>query len=260
MYRKGVTSVDRSRGLVERLLGLATPTVVDDFTPPARAVADGLWVLQRKIRVPPGIEIPTHTTVVRLARGGVLVHAPFRLDPVMRRELDALGPVAHLVAPSSFHYLYVAEHRHAFPAAEVHLAPGLRERRPAVGRGTVLGDRAPAAWDGELDQAVLGPTRGVAEVVFLHRPSRTLVLTDLAFNMPSATRRLDRWYWQLSGVWRRFGPTGLVRHVLLRDAALVRPFLARILAWDFDRIVVSHGDVVERDGRETFRTAFARWL
>jgi hypothetical protein len=47
--------------------------------------------------------------------------------------------------------------------------------------------------------------------------------------------------------------------VLLREPDLVRPFLARVLAWDFDRIVVGHGEVVERDGRAIFAAAFARW-
>ena len=100
---------------------------------------------------------------------------------------------------------------------------------------------------------------GVSEVVLLHRATRTLIVTDLAFNMQSAPRRIDRWYWQMSGVWQRFGPTKLVHHVLLRDADLVRAFLARVLAWDFDRIVVAHGDVVERDGHAVFAAAFARW-
>jgi hypothetical protein len=33
-----------------------------------------------------------------------------------------------------------------------------------------------------------------------------------------------------------------------------------MLAWDFDRIVVSHGDVLERGGKAAFEAAFARWL
>ncbi len=33
----------------------------------------------------------------------------------------------------------------------------------------------------------------------------------------------------------------------------------QILAWDFDRIVVAHGDVLERNGRERLRAAYS-WL
>jgi hypothetical protein len=178
----------------------------------------------------------------------------------MRDDLARMGRVAHLVAPNSFHYLYLGQHREAFPDAAVYLCPALQERRPVVGSGTVLGEAPPAAWEGEIDQAVLGPSRGVSEVAMLHRATRTLVVTDLAFNMQSAGNRRERWYWQMSGVWRRFGPTGLVRHVLLRDPAVARTFVTRILGWDFDRILVSHGEVVERDGHATFEKAFARFV
>jgi len=249
----------QKRGFLDRTLGIARPAVVGDFTPPARAVADGIWVVQRKIHLPGGIDIPTHMTVVRLADGGLFVHSPFRLDAAMRRDLTELGRVAHLVAPSSIHYLYLGGHREAFPDAEVHLAPALLERRPVVAPGTVLGAEPPAAWVGQLDQAVLGPSRGVSEVAFLHRATRTLVLTDVAFNMQTATKRIERWYWQFSGVWQRFGPTYLVRRVLLRDRKVARDFVTRVLAWDFDRIIVSHGDVVERDGHALFAAAFARY-
>ena len=31
----------------------------------------------------------------------------------------------------------------------------------------------------------------------------------------------------------------------------------RIVAWDFDRIVISHGRIVERGGRDVLRRAYA---
>jgi hypothetical protein len=40
----------------------------------------------------------------------------------------------------------------------------------------------------------------------------------------------------------------------------VRASLERILAWDFDRVVVTHGDVVEHGGAEALRHAWAPLL
>jgi hypothetical protein len=45
----------------------------------------------------------------------------------------------------------------------------------------------------------------------------------------------------------------------LRDKAAARRFLDRILGWDFDRIVVGHGELVETGGRDALRSAYA-WL
>ena len=43
----------------------------------------------------------------------------------------------------------------------------------------------------------------------------------------------------------------------MRDRVLVRHGLDRLLAWDFERVVLAHGDVVEGGGREILRRAYA---
>jgi glyoxylase-like metal-dependent hydrolase (beta-lactamase superfamily II) len=45
----------------------------------------------------------------------------------------------------------------------------------------------------------------------------------------------------------------------IRDKKAARESAERMLRWDFDRIVVSHGDVLEHGGPEALREAFA-WL
>jgi glyoxylase-like metal-dependent hydrolase (beta-lactamase superfamily II) len=45
-----------------------------------------------------------------------------------------------------------------------------------------------------------------------------------------------------------------------KDRSAARASLERILAWDFDRIVISHGDLVERDAKNVARRAWRRVL
>ena len=60
----------------------------------------------------------------------------------------------------------------------------------------MLGDEAPEEWRDEVDQVFFRGRPFENEVTFLHRPSRTLVLCDLAFNFGPhalpATRLLMR--------------------------------------------------------------------
>jgi uncharacterized protein DUF4336 len=253
-----VTSTKRL--LIERLLGLASATSVEDFLPPPRPIAQNLWVVDRRLRLGRPLTLPIRMTVVRLESGGLFIHSPCRPDAALRDALRGLGPVESVVAPNSFHYLALNAFVSAFPAAQVFLAPGLRERRPELPAGTVLEDSAPAAWSGQIDQAVFGPIHNVSEVVFHHRASRTLLLTDLSFNIRDAGSAWERWMWKTNAAWRRFGPSRTARWTLLRDARVVRPFVARLLQWDFDRIIVTHGEVVECGGAALLRRAFARYL
>lgn len=45
-----------------------------------------------------------------------------------------------------------------------------------------------------------------------------------------------------------------------RDKAAARESLERILAWDFERVVLAHGDCIEAAARARLREAWARPL
>src|SRR6516225_11808298 len=94
------------------------------------------------------------------------------------------------------------------------------------------------------------------EVVFFHPATRTLVLTDLAFNIPrEAAKRSPLFYW----LWDvgHLGPHRFVRLRAIRDRQAARGSVEKILSWNFDRIIVSHGEVLETDGHNQFAAAFA---
>jgi hypothetical protein len=222
-----------------------------------RKLAENLWVEERPQRFY-GLEVGARMTVMRLADGGLLLHSPVALDPQLRRELDSLGAVRYAVAPNRFHHLYAGEVAKAYPEARLWVAPGVERKRPDLEFVDVLGDDAPEPWQDEVGQVFFRGRPFENEVSFLHRPSRTLVLCDLAFNFgphaPPATRVLMR----LVGGYGRFGPTRL-DPILIRDRPAARQSFERILAWDFDRVVIAHGEVLEAGGPAALRVGYD-WL
>jgi hypothetical protein len=222
-----------------------------------RSLAPDLWVTERPLRFL-GVEIGTRMTVARLSDGGLFVHSPVPLDAPARRELDAFGPVRAVVAPNRLHHLFVGAWREAHPDASVYGAPGLAEKRRDLAFDAVLGDEAPPAWAADLDQLVFRAIPLLNEVVFFHRASRTLVLTDIAFNVRRADSWLTRAVLRLDGAYGRFGVSRIGRAVI-RDRRAARAAIDRMLGWDFDRVIVAHGEVLERGGRDALREAFA-WL
>jgi hypothetical protein len=224
-------------------------------TPALRALVPDLWVAERPLKLAVG-DIGARMTVVRLRAGGLFLHSPVRLDPETRRALDALGPVRAVVAPSKVHHLFVGDYAPACPEATVFGAPGLAEKRRDLRFDQVLGDEAPAAWQDEIEQHVFRGAPYLSEVVFWHRGTRTLILTDLAFNVPAGRTAGARVFYWLVGAAGRFGPHRFVR-ALIRDRRAARESVDHILRWDFDRIIVSHGEVLETGGRERLAAGFA---
>lgn len=212
-----------------------------------------LWVAQRPLRLWVG-DIGTRMTVLRLASGDLWLHSPVRLDPETRAALDGIGPVRWVVGPSRVHQLYLPDYARAYPRSELCGAPGLAEKRRDLRFAHSLGSGA-ALFGEEILAHLFEGAPHLNEVVFFHPASRTLVLTDLAFNVERGKTNRARLFHWLVGATGRFGPHRVVRS-MIRDREAARRSVDRILAWDFERVVVTHGEVIESDGRRRFEQAF----
>jgi hypothetical protein len=222
-----------------------------------RNVAPDLWVTERPFKLPyVRVEIGTRMTIIRLAKGGLLVHSPVKLDAELRRSIDALGETRAIIAPNKLHHLFVQDYIAAYPKARVYAAPGLPQKRPDLRFDDILSDTPQVEWRGQVEQHLFRGASPLNEVVFFHSATRTLILTDLAFNIPTETARKSPLFYMLWDV-GHFGPHRFVRLRGIRDWEAARNSVERILRWDFDRIILSHGDVLDEGGREHFAGAFA---
>jgi len=223
-----------------------------------RQLDDAIWVVDHPdFTMPGGIAIGTRTTLVRLSDGGVFMHSPGPLSVSLAEQIEEIGPVRFIVAPNAYHHLFVAENAKAWQSAEIHLAPGLAAKQQ-LSFTAELGDEPPPAWSADLDQCLVAGAPRLNEVAFLHRPSRTLILTDLAFNVARPASLRTRLFFRLTGVHGGFSTSRLMR-LLVRDRAAARSSAERVLGWEFDRIIVSHGDVLEDDAQRSLQRALA-WL
>jgi hypothetical protein len=196
-------------------------------------------------------------TIVRLGDGGLFLHSPVNLDQRLREAVDELGEVRAIVAPSRVHHLFAGDYAATYPHARLYAAPGLPEKRTDIKFDEELTDVAPDLWRGQLEQHVFRGAPVLNEVVFFHPTSRTVIFTDLVFNL-SASARSDAplFFWLLDAP-GKFGPHRFIRRRAIRDRAAARQSIERILQWDFDRVIMSHGDVLDSGGKERVAAAFA---
>lgn len=212
-------------------------------------VTDNLWTAQDTLRFL-GLLLPVRMTVIRLEDGGLWLHSPLRPTDDLVAQVSALGPVQHLVAPSCMHHLFIGDWKSRFPDARMHGASGLAAKRPDLAFDAILGEAAttaPArptwpAWSDDIDQLRIEGVPRLNESVFLHRPSRTLLVTDLVFNL-TRLQGLARLAFSLMGASGRVAQSPEWR-LFTRDKQAVRQSMESLLAWDFDRLVPAHGDIV----------------
>ena len=223
--------------------------------PQLEPFADALWTVSRPQKFW-GVETGTRTTVIRLGHGGLFVHCPVALDAELRREVDALGTVTAVVAPSLFHHLYVGQWLEAYPAATVWACPGLERKRSDLAWTGVLGDTPAEAWRADVEQAAF-TARFENEIVFYHPKSRTLVCADALLNLSRHPSRLTR---AAARLMANTAPgKGWLERFPVRDHRLGRRQVDRIARWDIEKITLAHGEQVTQNGRNVLLEGYS-WL
>jgi len=222
---------------------------VNEPEPRLRALAPGIHVAEAGQRFM-GLELGARMTVLELA-GGLLVHSPIALDPA---ALESLGQPRWVLAPNLLHHLYVGPWIDA--GLEAWAAPGLPAKRSDLEFDGVI-EPGTSAFGDELELLPLRCFPASNEVVVLHRPSRTLVVCDLVFNISSAAPWSTRALMRVLGGYPGCRTTIVERLGMRRD--LARRELEHIAGWDFDRLIMAHGEIIETGAKAALRDAFA-WL
>lgn len=216
-----------------------------------------VWIAEMPFRRL-GFEVGARMTVLPLPDGSLFVHSPIALTAELREAVDALGPVRHLVAPSGMHFQHAPEWADAYPEAQVYLAPALRGKVKLPRQSELLTTSAPGAWRDVMEQVPVLGSSLYDEVDFYHHPSRTLILTDLCFNMPEKSTGTTRVWAAALGILGRLSSSRSFV-LTLKDRPAARRTIEQILAWDFERVLLAHGDPVLENGKEQFRRAYS-WL
>ncbi|MBJ3785310.1 DUF4336 domain-containing protein [Devosia sediminis] len=221
----------------------------------------GIWVHDGgSVTGAMGFHYPTRMAIVRLADGGMLVWSPTALSDALRAAVEALGPVQIIVAPNTLHHTFLGQWQAAFPRALIFGLPALQATRPDLRFDAELGAVPHQDWAVDLDQVLLPATSVMTELVFFHRPSGTVLFTDLLQNLPrdwysgwrNVIARLDLMTEPEPAVPRKF-------RMAFGGKPGMRASIEQIIAWPAERVLMAHGTPVTADAPAFLQRAFA-WL
>jgi hypothetical protein len=231
-----------------------------------KRVADNVWIVDGPIigfgpplfRMP----FPTRMTVIRIGHD-LLIHSPTTLVPALKAKIEGAGEVRWIIGPNRIHYWWIPEWHRAYPDAQVYLAPRVREQAgDHIDFHCLTLDRDSGhPWDSEV--ATLRLTGSyMTEVVFFHRPSRTLILTDAIENFEP--RKIAspwvRWLTWLGGVQDPDGQMPRDMRLTFRhNRPQLKTAVETMIGWNPERVILAHGRWYDRNGAEELRRAF-RWL
>jgi hypothetical protein len=141
------------------------------------------------------------------------------------------------------HHLHLGTWAKRFPGAELWGADGLAAKRSDLRfAGTVTGAADP--WHGDIESVPIAGSPKLGETVFFHRASRSLIVTDLLFNIRAGRGVVTRTVLRLTGTHGRLAQSRIWRFVTSDRAAFAESG-RRVVALAPARLIVAHGDVID---------------
>lgn len=224
-----------------------------------RLIAFGpeIWVAEGPVVTSLGFPYPTRMAIIRLGDGGLFLWSPVKLTGGLQATVQVLGTVRYLVSPSKQHHQFLAEWKAAYPWAHMIASPGLVQQRHDLRFDDKLGDRAPQAWAADLDQVLVHGSFAMTEAAFFHRASKTALICDLIQHLPPA-KGVRGWLSKRRGVVEH-ATTPLDYRATFTHHKAIRQAVKQILAWNAERVVIAHGELVEGNAAQFLQNALA-WV
>ena len=196
-----------------------------------------------------GCQMGRVVTLIRLGSGKVVVHSTAKFAQSHLDEIRQIGDPTWLVEATCFHDTCAKTGRTAFPKIPYLVPPDFKG---ADSLGASPLSPAPEEWDDELQVFEIGGMPKIREYAFLHRPSKTLILADVMFNLPPEVGRWTQMFLRVTAGIREYPGMSRLFRFLIKDRAAFIASIREIAAQDFERIVVAHGDPIVHDAKAAF--------
>lgn len=210
-----------------------------------KQLAQNLWVMPYSLRLL-GADFRRVVTVIRLRSGELVIHSSAPFTPEDVAAVRRLGEPGWLLDAILWHDTFARQGREAFPNIPFLAPEGFSD---VVGFPTVPLIPAPSAWSEELEVLRLEGIPRNREHVVYHRPSRTLIVGDLLFNFGHETSGWKR-FLVLCAIGSKQNP-GMSRRfrMAVKDKAAFKRSVETLTRWEFDRVIVGHGEIIESNGK-----------
>lgn len=225
-----------------------------------KEIDDNIWNLEGdEITM---LKIPFHTrmTIIRLPNKKLWLHSPVALNSKRINTIKKLGEVSYIIAPNTFHHLFIEDWLKEFPLAKLWGVKKLPEKRPDLDFSGVLKNIPEQEWKEEIDQLYFQGSKILTEVVFFHKQSKTIIMTDIIQNHD---RSQEKMFWKIvkriDGILSPNGGVPKDLRVTIRDKKIARESFNKLMSWDFERLIIGHGLCIESNAKEFVSSKF-KWL
>lgn len=197
---------------------------------------------ESKLKMLPGVHLPVRSVLLQLTKGTVLI-SPIHFSQDQIQSIRELTPVTDIIAPNLHHNKFLGEAHLKFPGSKIWAPMGFKQKYSQKTELTVV-DRTLGEdfwpFHGELEMLVLEGAPTMNEAVFFHVASKTLIVTDLVFQILRPSGLISSLVFRKFGTYKRFAMSKFWLK-FVKDKGAFERSLEKVFQWDFESVLMAHG-------------------
>lgn len=208
----------------------------------------------------PVMKLPVRCTLVKTKTGVVMI-SPIKFTSDQLRQIVEFGEVTDIVSPSLIHSLFLRKATKRFPNATVWAPPGMREKFPIEKFPKIKIDKVltqdPWPYEDQIQLQLIEGAPRMTEVAFFCKELKTIIVSDLAFNLQHPHGLGANLLLRFVGTYKKFAVSRLWK-LFIKDKDAFKKSMNGVLQWDFDQVVMAHGEVLTSNGKELLKESAAQ--
>lgn len=224
-----------------------------------KEIQSGLYTFDFDCPIGPGMSFPARSTLIQQDDGKLFIISPGPFDEETYKQIESLSDRVILISPNMMHHMFIEQSFERWPKVEIYGNLNLWKQKkhpwyqPYLNQPTKQPWLKPYLKDIRTVHEVLSTdtkamlVRGnslIAETVFYDSKRKTLIVTDLVFNMDDTVGFLAGLTLRMAGVYNKLGQSRIVKFTT-KNKMSYKTSVEKILEFDFERIIPAHGNIIE---------------
>ena len=228
-----------------------------------KKIGEQIWAHEDAMTLA-GLQLGLRMTIVKLQDGRLWLHSPTKLSPELKQSIDELGEVAFIVGAGNGNNIWLSTWENAYPDAELYVSDGI-PGKVQLKNPKLISAAKREIWPADFLQATMPEVPLLDETVFLHQPSKSLIVTDMIQHHDDhppqkLSARIAKSLFGLLGFKGKCLAPPLKMGPVRKNKAAFSTFVEQVKSWDFEQIIVTHGAVIDKDAKQVFADLSQRLL
>lgn len=191
-----------------------------------------------------GVELPAKSILINEQE--LYIISPMKFSEKTVVEIKKINPAPVFIAPNNFHHMHLGYVREHFPEAYFYGPSGAAKKARMELRSIECLD-----FKGALVPRQIKGNSMLEETCFYHPASKSLIVTDVLFNLDHEMGLMSRIFLTMAGTYHKLNFSRLVTSTA-KDKEAFYASVFGLLEFPFERIIVGHGRDVSREEFEGF--------